>query len=96
MDKAISQELRALEGNVRGPVLETLAGNYTTGFFQLNKMASTHITVQKLDVPLEQLESLEIFTGCGATFRISKTTTFRLLWQTSCQYWVRSCRAQNV
>eukprot|EP00826_Nyctotherus_ovalis_P011005 TRINITY_DN12873_c0_g3_i4.p3 TRINITY_DN12873_c0_g3~~TRINITY_DN12873_c0_g3_i4.p3 ORF type:complete len:126 (+),score=55.81 TRINITY_DN12873_c0_g3_i4:384-761(+) len=90
LDKVIVKELKALEESVKAPVLESLASNYTTGFFAQNKMISTHITVQKLDMPIEKLEDLEAYEGYGASFRISKTTNFHMLWNVACNYWVRS------
>lgn len=87
-DKAIFQQIRELEKCARKPVLEGLASNYTTGFFQLNRMASTSITVQKIDKTIEDLQYSEKIDGYKTTFRISKTSNFRSLWTTACDFWV--------
>jgi len=88
VDKAIMNELKSLENSVNTPIFESLATNYTTGFFTQNKMISTYITVQKLDMPIDKLYDLDIYEGHGATFRISKTTNFHMLWTVVCNYWV--------
>jgi hypothetical protein len=87
VDKAIIKELKSLENSVKAPVFDSLATNYTTGFFTQNKMISTYITIQKLDIPIDKLYDLETYEGYGATFRISKTTNFYMLWTITCNYW---------
>lgn len=87
VDKALLDQFKKLENSVRAPVLDSMAINYTTGFFQQNKMVATSIIVQKLDYTIEQLENMDSYEGYAATFRISKTTNFRTLWSTACHFW---------
>jgi hypothetical protein len=87
-DRAILTELKKLEDCARAPVLKMLATNYTTGFFQLNRATAKYISVCKVDLPMENLLYSETADGYVSTFRISKTTYFRSLWQTACRFWV--------
>lgn len=88
VDKAIFQQIKELEKCAKTPVLDGLASNYTTGFFQLNKMASPSITVQKIDRTIDDLQYSEKIEGYKNAFRISKNSNFRSLWQTACEFWV--------